>query len=183
MRILWTILPLALCACAGTRTAGPEPESRVFGEACEDGVCPLPLDVTASDESDASWVVADMDGDELDLGAELASGHPVALVFWQTWCSSCRREFPELVSAAERYGDSIRFVGVVSGPDDVVDDSAVRAVARQNGLPYPQVRDRDLSLTHRYEVTGTPTIVVVGPGRRTLYRGHETPEDWGEFTH
>ena len=44
-------------------------------------------------------------------------------------------------------------------------------------LPYPQVRDRDLFLTRRFDVKGTPTLVVIG-AEGVLYEGHGPPEDW-----
>ena len=54
----------------------------------------------------------------------------------------------------------------------------VREVAEGFALPYPQVRDRDLALTRRFEVEGTPTVLVLGPDGRLLYRGHAPPESW-----
>jgi thiol-disulfide isomerase/thioredoxin len=125
---------------------------------------------------DVSLAVTDMDGVERDLDATLAQGR-VALVFWQTWCASCREEAPHLIRAAREH-TGIEFVGVISGPDDAVDDNAVRKAAADWGLPYPQVRDRKLELTRGLGVTVTPTIVVLGAGREILYYGHQPPADW-----
>ena len=47
---------------------------------------------------------------------------------------------------------------------------------RELHLPYRNVRDRELELTDALGITGTPTIVVLGPNGRILYRGHEVPE-------
>lgn len=124
---------------------------------------------------------ADMDGHAHDADALLEDGTPVVLVFWQTWCGSCKREAPELVKAVEHYGESLKFFGVISGPDDAVDDKQVARVAKEWHLEHPQIRDRDLTLTKRFKVVGTPAIIVVGRGGKTLYRGHRLPEDWTQF--
>ena len=123
----------------------------------------------------------DMDGRRHDADALIASGHAVVLVFWQTWCSSCKREAPDLARAVEEYGESIRFFGVVSGPDRVIDDEKVRRVAAEWGQRQPQIRDRDLALTKRFDVFGTPVVIVLGPGGRVLYRGFRLPEEWDSF--
>lgn len=123
----------------------------------------------------------DMDGRHHDADALIAAGHPVVLVFWQTWCASCKREAPELAHAVEEYGEALRFFGVVSGPDHVIDDEKVRRVAREWKHPQPQVRDRDLALTKRFRVFGTPVVIVLGAGHRELYRGFRLPDDWSVF--
>ncbi len=120
----------------------------------------------------------DIDGLALDLNGELAEGRQVALVFWQTWCESCLAEGPALGEAARRLEDTVRFCGVVPGPDDVVDLDEVRRVAREMGLSYPQVRDRDLVLTSAFDVRGTPTIIVLEGQREVVFRGHRLPEAW-----
>jgi thiol-disulfide isomerase/thioredoxin len=119
-----------------------------------------------------------MGGQTHDIDAVLRDGRPVALIFWQTWCAPCIEEAPKLAADARKFGDDILFLGVVSGPDEYVDDREVEAKSTELGLPYPQVRDRDLSLSDRYEVEGTPTIVVLGTGGRILFHGHRRPADW-----
>ncbi|MBW2292924.1 MAG: TlpA family protein disulfide reductase [Deltaproteobacteria bacterium] len=126
-------------------------------------------------------LLLDMDGRTHDADALLAAGQPVVLVFWQTWCPTCKREAPELAHAVEKYGDAMKFFGVVSGPDDVIDDAKVLRVAEEWGHRHPQIRDRDLSLTNRFKVIGTPAIIVLGREGRELYRGHRLPKDWVAF--
>jgi thiamine biosynthesis lipoprotein len=123
-------------------------------------------------------VLEDMDGNPHDVDAILAAGRNVTLVFWQTWCSSCKREAPHLVEAVEVQRGAIDFFGVVAGPDRSVDEAKVRATARDWGFTHPQVRDRDLELAHAYDAFGTPVIVVIGPGREVLYHSHRLPKDW-----
>lgn len=125
----------------------------------------------------ASLAMTDIDGRDLDLDAALADGKAVALVWWQTWCSSCKREAPELVAAARQHGDRVTFVGIVPGADSNVDDGEVRETAQELGLVYPTVRDRDLAWTRAFGIEGTPTIVVLrGSPAQVVYRGHRPPD-------
>lgn len=121
----------------------------------------------------------DMAGRPVVIADELATGKKVALVFWQSWCSSCRREAPELVEASRKY-PGIEIIGVVPGPDEDVDEAELERTIRDLGLPYRSVRDRDLTLTRALDVTGTPTIVVLDATGRILYQGHTVPE-WESF--
>jgi thiol-disulfide isomerase/thioredoxin len=125
--------------------------------------------------------LVDMDGRRHDADALIAAGHPVVLIFWQTWCTSCKREAPELARAVEEHGEALRFFGVVSGPDGLIDDEKVRRVAREWKLTHPQVRDRDLALTNRFRVYGTPVVIVLGAGGEELYHGYRLPDDWSAF--
>jgi thiol-disulfide isomerase/thioredoxin len=119
-----------------------------------------------------------LDGTRSDLSASFSAGRPVALIFWQTWCAACVREAPELASAAMRLAGRVDFFGVVTGPDDVVDEAEVQRMADKLELPYPQARDRSAELAHRFDVQGTPTIVVLEPTGRVSYRGHQLPAQW-----
>jgi thiol-disulfide isomerase/thioredoxin len=123
----------------------------------------------------------DLKGTVHDLDALLVRNHPVVLVFWQTWCASCLREAPAVAAAAHELQGRLSFFGIVSGPDAAVDDRKVERVVAEKGLSYPQIRDRDLRLTEALHVDGTPTIVVLGRGRRILYSSHHLPSSWQDF--
>lgn len=126
----------------------------------------------------ADLKVVDLSGATHDLDATLGRGEAVALVFWQTWCASCAGEAPAIVEAQRQYADRIHFVGVVPGRDADVDDAEVARVRAAWGYEFPQVRDRDMALSRRFGVTGTPSIVVLGAGGVVRYSGHRPPEDW-----
>jgi hypothetical protein len=85
-----------------------------------------------------------------------------------------------LVRDANELEGLARFVGVVSGPDDRVDEGAVRDRVEEYEMPYPQVRDRDLSLSRRFGVDSTPTLIVLGEGGRVIYRGKGAPAAWAD---
>ncbi|MCA8923369.1 MAG: TlpA family protein disulfide reductase [Planctomycetes bacterium] len=123
-----------------------------------------------------------MNGQSYDVDAELDRGETVALVFWQTWCESCEKEAPSIAKAAADNAGKIRFIGIVPGKDGTVVDSEVRATADTWGYAaFPHVRDRDMSLTRKLGVSGTPTILVLAKGGQVVFNGHRPPADWAPF--
>jgi thiol-disulfide isomerase/thioredoxin len=123
----------------------------------------------------------DMQGAQHDVARSLKQGKNVVFVFWQTWCANCAREAPAMVAASKTYVREFDFFGVVSGEDEFVDDRKVRKMTASLALSYPQIRDRDLSLSATFKVKGTPTIVIVGPGMVPIYVGHRAPDDWSAY--
>ncbi len=83
--------------------------------------------------------------------------------------------------AHRKFADQLSVVGVVSGPDKSVDQAKLDKVVFQLALTYPQVRDRDLSLTHRFQVKGTPDVVLLNAKREVVYRGHSLPDSLESF--
>jgi thiol-disulfide isomerase/thioredoxin len=156
----------------------------VLAAACSSRSTPMGKQTLVSQQSPARPLrirVEDMQGRVHDLDATLAQGKPVVLVFWQTWCRSCLREAPEISEAAQRHGDALLFLGVVSGPEEAVDDRRVTELVERFDMDYPQIRDRDLRLTKQLGVAGTPTIVVLGTDGSVVYKEHRPPSDWRAF--
>ena len=127
---------------------------------------------------DRPFILNDMDGNTYDIHNIIGSGTNVALIFWQTWCAACIREAPALERAAQDQAGAIQFFGVIPGGDKFVDDDKVREVVKRFNLPYPQIRDRDVVITKKYKVIGTPYIVILGASNAILYQGHRLPQNW-----
>ena len=172
----WNLLPLILPAgciltgCILTGCNGNTPAER------------NDLVPQAAHKVPTGLIIQDMAGRPHDLDSILGRGQSIALVFWQTWCKPCLREMPELARVDRQYSPRIRFYGIVSGTDEDVDDAKVKSLVERLGVGYPQVRDRDLRLSRGFKIDGTPTIVILGPGRSVLYRGHQLPDNWAVFT-
>ncbi len=92
------------------------------------------------------------------LSAQELRGKPVVINFWASWCPSCVDEHAALLSAAQRYGDSVQFVGVLyqDSPD------AARSFEARYGEPsWPTLLDPIGSLAIDFGVSGPPESYVI----------------------
>jgi thiol-disulfide isomerase/thioredoxin len=160
-RFKFTVLLCTLAACAAPPEEAPAYSQEVH--------------------SLAGLYADDLKGQAHELELLREQRKPIALVFWQTWCAGCIKEAPEMARAAREH-EGIQFLGIVSGPDGTVDEDEVLAIKERFGLPYPQLRDRELLITDYFDVKGTPTIIVIDAGGHVVFRGHEAPASWGSFT-
>ncbi|MBN1917569.1 MAG: redoxin domain-containing protein [Verrucomicrobia bacterium] len=77
-----------------------------------------------------------IDGDDVALKAH--KGKLLFIDFWATWCQPCRMELPYLALVHDEYaGDKLSILGI--SLDQSID--ALRAMAKEYGLTYPQICD------------------------------------------
>jgi protein-disulfide isomerase len=62
-----------------------------------------------------------------------------------------------------------------------VDEDMLRQTIFDLGLTYDQIRDEDLALTELYQVTGTPTVIVIDKNGQVVWNDHEAPTSWNEY--
>jgi len=106
---------------------------------------------------------------------DAAKASPVVLDFWATWCGPCRAELPHLQSLSGKYRGRVAFYGVNSSdtsPDIV-------AFAKQNGLTFPMLDDREHAVAFLYGADSIPLLVVVDTqGRvRSVASGYNPDEN------
>ncbi len=107
--------------------------------------------------------LATLEGRTLDLG-ELR-GRPVVLNFWASWCGPCKEEAPLL----ERVWKTYRDRGLVVVGVNIQDlEADARRFVRENGITYPNVRDRDGRVNRAYGVTGVPETFFIDPAGRIV---------------
>ncbi len=92
---------------------------------------------------------------------------PVLLVFWASWCGSCRREMPGISALHARAGSSLRVIGV-SIDTEVAD---ARKAAAGAALPYPILADPQMTIADRFAVAHTPVLILLGRDGTELGRG------------
>ncbi|HLH13801.1 MAG TPA: TlpA disulfide reductase family protein [Solirubrobacteraceae bacterium] len=101
-------------------------------------------------------------------------GRPALVVFWASWCTSCRAEAPAL----ERFYRSAEGRGRIVGVDwsDPLTAEA-RKFVRQYRWTFPIVRDAEGSVGNAYGLgAGLPDTFVVGAHERirAVLRGPQT---------
>lgn len=117
--------------------------------------------------------LAGLNGEQLKL-ADL-HGQPAVLIFWTAWCPVCKEEAPRFNKLAVQYAPrGVWVVGIN------IQDSPARTEGgvKDFGIQYRIVRDPDASVTRRYKVAGTPTIIFLDRNGVVRYFGNELPGDY-----
>lgn len=162
---------VVLAGCS-TGTGGESP-SAVTSAAPEGGGAPTARVGTAVGVAAPDFQLTKMDGSTVTLGD--LRGEPAVLVFWTAWCPACKDEAPHVNELAAKYGPrGVRVMGIN------IMDSQARAEGgiKELGIRYPVARDPDASVTRRYKVVGTPTIIFLDRGGVVRYFGHALPADY-----
>lgn len=101
---------------------------------------------------------------------ELGDKRAYVLVFTTTSCPLVRRTWPALKALEQTYGpQQVQFVAVNVGAEDTLRDMAAQAL--EYAVPFPFVKDTDLSCARTLGVTRTPEVAVLDQQRRLVYRG------------
>lgn len=100
-----------------------------------------------------------------------ASGKPVLVVFWATWCPPCIKEVPVLEDWHRRYSDRFLVLAVHVGDSR----EPIADFIKANGISYEVLLDEDSSTASRYGVAGLPVAVMLDPGGKILYYGFSLP--------
>jgi thiol-disulfide isomerase/thioredoxin len=104
-----------------------------------------------------------LDGQVLDM-TELWSERPVVLVFFESWCSLCREQQPEINEVAEEYQDVVLFVGIAG----ISDPADVEEYVADNRITYPVGTDPDGMRWLRYAVAEPPLVALISKDGRLL---------------
>jgi len=114
-------------------------------------------DFTLQDVDGKTWKLSDFKGKKI-----------VMIDFWATWCNICKREMPILQKVYQEYqGKGIEFLGVAL--DENV--AAIKKVARDKGVTYPVLVDKDTKVaTEIYQLSGPiPYKVVIDKSGTIVY--------------
>lgn len=101
-----------------------------------------------------------------------ASGGPVLVVFWASWCGPCAREAPAL----EHFSLSPSGRGRLVGVDWSDGLSGARSFIRQYSWTFPNLRDSEGTVGNAYGLTDLPTTFVVDSSGhiRAVLRGPQS---------
>lgn len=116
-----------------------------------------------------------LDNQQYSLNQLTNQGH-VLLVFWATECVYCYAHIADFKKIHHQYeGKGLTLAAInIGGEYDV----EVKEYVTDNELNYLVLSDRlnNLDVAESYRVFGTPTMVLVSPEGKILYRGHKIPE-------
>ena len=109
-----------------------------------------------------------------------SKGH-VLLVFWSTRCHVCHAMIPQFKKIDAQYkGKGLTFVAINVGFEDRDD---VDDYVFEYKLKYLVLNDDDkkAQIAQDYRLIGTPTIELIAPNGKVLYRGYTIPTNLDEL--
>ncbi len=110
-------------------------------------------------------------GSAVSLAGLLSEGSDlrgVAVVFWSSACSHCRRYDPYLNGFARDHPE----LGLVAiGARQTENATDLKRVIEQRRLRFPILHDPDLQVADSWEVAQTPRVFLLDRQLRLLYRG------------
>jgi len=121
------------------------------------------------------FVMTDLEGKKYSLGQLRNKGH-VLLVFWSTQCHVCHAMIPAFKKVNEQYKNKgLSFVAVNVGYED---KSEVEDYVFEFDLNYLVLNEdnKKAIVAEAYHLRGTPTIELISPAGKVLYRGHRIPD-------
>ncbi len=167
---LFAITVVITSGCSSTSRPSQVSKTETSGSAGDSGV----KRGTSIGNRAPDFQLVRVDGSPISL-ADL-NGQPSVLVFWTAWCPACKEEAPHINELASQYEPrGVRVLGIN------IQDSVARTEGgiKEFGIRYAVARDADASITRRYNVIGTPTIIFLDRNGVVRYTGHELPQDLG----
>ncbi len=84
------------------------------------------------------------------------------LVFWSVDCPHCRKSVPRLNDWLKEQSGRINTIGVVLVANDAM-KTKTEEFCSQSGFIFPMFVDKDSSIARLFQVTSTPTVLVIRP--------------------
>jgi thiol-disulfide isomerase/thioredoxin len=135
----------------------------------------LPCSLLAADEGRLiPFNGYDLAGQPIDLQQSI--GHKaVMLIFWASWCPSCKTEVPKINQLAEKFRSrGMEFIAVNVGFNDSVERA--QAFVKKTGITYPVFFDARGTVTEQYRLQGVPTIIIADKQGVIRFRNYAVPE-------
>lgn len=101
---------------------------------------------------------------ELDAFLATNKGTPVMLMFWTTWCPSCKEAVPELERLSEELGGKVKILAV--SLDESTDALDTFFAKKKLGLP---VYHGDQAIARKFGVEAIPTLVMFDKNGKQVF--------------
>ncbi len=125
-------------------------------------------------ESLPDFSIQTFDGKSLSRASFV--GKPLLLVFWNTWCSDCMRELPEINRLAQEFVPrGLAVLAVNTGLNDT--ESKARKYWKKYGYGFPTGFDHSFAIGTAFRVRGVPTVFLVDSKGIVRYKNPQPPKN------
>lgn len=105
------------------------------------------------------YELPDVDGQMQTL--DQYQGKWVIVNYWATWCGTCMKELPDLVSMHENNKD--KDIVVVGVNFESIGNEQLKAFVAEQSIPYPVLRSEPVPVTALGKVPALPTTYIIDP--------------------
>ena len=99
---------------------------------------------------------------------QLASGKPVLLHFWETWCNFCTNEMPDFFNFYQKHKDSFHVIPISN--DRGMGQNVMNFLESKNLKGLPFYHDVGGTLARSFKITSFPTTVIVSRSGKEIGR-------------
>lgn len=103
------------------------------------------------------------------------AGKPALLVFWNTWCATCKSELPKLNQVAVKFGPRVTVLAINTGLND--SESKARAYWKKYGYSFAVGYDHTFEVAESFKIVGVPTVVLMDAQGVVRYSNSSVPGD------
>jgi len=93
-------------------------------------------------------------------------GKWVIVNYWATWCGTCMKELPDLVSLHEDNKD--KDIVVVGVNFEAIGNDQLKAFVAEQSIPYPVLRSEPVPITAVGKVPALPTTYIIDPAGKVV---------------
>ena len=110
------------------------------------------------------YQLPDLDGQVQSL--DQYKGKWVVVNYWATWCGTCMKELPDLVSLHEdnKAGDIV----VVGVNFESINQERLKAFVAEHSIPYTVLRTEPVRMTPLGAVPALPTTYIIDPNGKMV---------------
>jgi len=105
-----------------------------------------------------SQPLSTLQGQQVTLD-NLSQDKPLLVYFWASWCGVCRFTTPDVAKLAQQ-GENVLSIALQSGSGQDVE----RYLSKK-GLSFPVVNDANGALSRSWQISATPTVMVIYKGK------------------
>ena len=84
------------------------------------------------------------------------------LVFWSVNCGHCQKHMPVINDYMKRKGSGVNMISIARIDNDAM-KTKTREYTQLRGLVFPTVVDEQRTISEKFNVTATPTMLVISP--------------------
>jgi peroxiredoxin len=107
------------------------------------------------------------------------AGKPLLLVFWNTWCSDCRRELPKIRKLRPKLRSmGLAVLAINTGINDT--EEKTRRYWEEKGYDFPTAFDYRFEAITAFVVRGVPTLLLVDAEGVIRFKNARLPKDAGK---